>query len=106
MDNQDQHVGQLLAEASPAPTDPHRLVAAGIPRGRALRRRQRAGTAAAAVAVLGVIGVGAAGVPSFGDGPRPGPTPVASDPTPSDPTPTDPTRAEPAPPAGRRPPPR
>lgn len=80
MDHQDHHVGQLLAEASPpAPTDPHRLVAAGITRGRALRRRQRAGTAAAAVAVLGVIGVGAAVVPSFGHGSGRGQ--VASEPT-------------------------
>ena len=84
MDHQDEQIAQLLVEASPAaPTDPDRLVAAGITRGRALRRRQRAGTAVAAVAVLGVIGVGAAVVPSFGDGSRPGSTPVASEPTPS-----------------------
>ena len=89
MDQQDQHIGALLVEGSPAaPTDPHRLVAAGMIRGRALRRRQRAGTAAAALAVLGVIGVGAAVVPSFGDGSRPGSSPVASDPTTSGPTPS------------------
>ncbi len=89
MDQQDQRVGTLLVEGSPAaPTDPYRLVAAGMTRGRALRRRQRAGTAAAALAVLGVIGVGAAVVPSFGDGP--GSTPVASDPTPSGPTTSEP----------------
>ena len=83
MDHQDEHIGQLLVQGTPpTPSDPHRLVAAGITRGRALRRRQRAGTAVAALTVFGVIGVGAAVVP-LGGGDRAGSTPVASDPTPT-----------------------
>ncbi|MFC4784529.1 hypothetical protein ACT8ZV_08650 [Nocardioides sp. MAHUQ-72] len=94
MDHQDEHIGQLLVQGSPpSPSDPQRLVAAGITRGRALRRRQRAGTAAAALAVFGVIGVGAVVVP-LGGGDRS--TPVASDPTPS-PTPSAPPSSTPLP---------
>lgn len=44
------------------------LVAGGVTRGRALRRRQRIGTAVAAAAVFGVIGATAAVVPSLLDG--------------------------------------
>jgi hypothetical protein len=43
------------------------LVASGVTRGRALRRRRRVGTAVAAVAVFGVIGIMAAVVPSLID---------------------------------------
>jgi hypothetical protein len=70
-----------------APVDD--LVAAGLTRGRALRRRRRAGTAVAAVAVFGVIGLTATVVPSLLDpesSPEPGgvatqsstPSPAAS----------------------------
>lgn len=77
--------------------DVDRLVAGGLARGRARRRRHLAGTAVAAVATFGVLGVGAAVLPGPG-GDTPGdirvatgvgtPTPTAT-PTPSAaPTPT------------------
>lgn len=76
----DPGVAQLLERALPdRPDDPHRLVTAGISRGRALRRRRRTGTAVAALAVFGVIGGIAAVVPHLsGEGTHS--TPVASDP--------------------------
>jgi hypothetical protein len=46
--------------------DVDRLVAGGVDRGRARRRRHLAGTAVAAVATIGVIGAGAAVVPQQG----------------------------------------
>jgi hypothetical protein len=64
MDHHEHAVSALLDRATAdLATDPHRVVAGGMARGRALRRRRRAGTAVAAVVVLGVIGAGAAAVP-------------------------------------------
>lgn len=60
--------------------DVDRLVAGGIARGRARRRRHLAGTAVAAVAVIGVVGAGAVAVPPL-LGSAPGEPPVATDPT-------------------------
>lgn len=99
----DPGVSQLLDNALPdAPSDPHGLVRAAMTRGRALRRRQRAGTAVAALAVFGVIGGVAAVVPFGSGGTDNGGLPVASDPTSATPTqppetPTEPSDAPTAP---------
>jgi hypothetical protein len=60
----DQHVTTLLHDATEELSpDVGRLVAGGAARGRARRRRDRAGAALAAVAVLGVIGAAASVLP-------------------------------------------
>lgn len=96
MDHHEHAVSALLDRATAdLATDPHRVVARGMARGRALRRRRRAGTAVATVAVLGVIGAGAAAVPHLRAGePTEG---VATAPTGS---PSEQTKQ--TPPAGRR----
>lgn len=62
--------------------DTQRLVAAGVARGRAQRRRNRIGTAAASVAMLGVVGGGAAVVPQLFSEPESTPIQVATAPAP------------------------
>jgi hypothetical protein len=60
----DQHVSTLLRDATEdLSPDVARLVAGGAARGRARRRRHRAGTTLAAVAVIGVIGAAASVLP-------------------------------------------
>ncbi|MBB6628276.1 hypothetical protein H5V45_13190 [Nocardioides sp. KIGAM211] len=86
-DEHDTGVAPLLERALPSrPSDPHGLVAAAMTRGRAKRRRQQAGTAAAALAVFGVIGAVAAVVPLSSGGDRSAPVATGGPTSASDPT--------------------
>lgn len=100
MTEPDSGVDQLFRQATDRlQPDVDRLVAGGLDRGRARRRRHLAGTAVAAVATLGVLGAGAV-VPQLGQDVGPD-VQVATDggtPTPT-PTPTPTETPEPTPPA-------
>lgn len=79
---QDRAVADLLVRAAPRPPEAPQardLVAAGITRGRALRRRRRTGAAAAALAAVAVATAGVAVVAPHGAGD--GRTTVATEPS-------------------------
>lgn len=79
MTSPDSGVDQLFRQATDdLHPDVDRLVAGGVERGRARRRRHLAGTAVAALATFGVIGAGVAAVPLLGPDPT-GNVPVATD---------------------------
>jgi hypothetical protein len=68
----DSGVDQLFQQATDQlRPDVDRLVAGGLDRGRARRRRHLAATAVTVVATLGVVGVGPAVVPQLGPDPAP-----------------------------------
>ncbi|MDO9454688.1 hypothetical protein [Nocardioides sp.] len=91
MDDHYPSASRLLRDATDdLAVDVDRIVRGGVSRGRAARRRRRAGTALAAAAVVGVIGVAASVGPdllgSDGDG-----VPVAADSGPATSTPSAPS---------------